>query len=52
MDIENEIVISGVSGRFPECENAADFITQLMSGVDLVTENDRRFKPGTFYGTF
>lgn len=42
----DEIVISGVAGRFPECENVEEFCKSLFEGNDLVTENDRRFKPG------
>lgn len=42
----NEIVISGVAGRFPECKNIEEFCNSLYEGKDLVTVNDRRFKPG------
>uniref|UniRef100_H2Y3E5 Fatty acid synthase n=1 Tax=Ciona intestinalis TaxID=7719 RepID=H2Y3E5_CIOIN len=40
------IVISGISGRFPESENVEEFWTNLLNKVDLVTEDDRRWKPG------
>lgn len=46
MDTCEEIVISGISGRFPECENVDEFMDSLIKGIDLVTENCRRFKPG------
>ncbi|XP_078483822.1 fatty acid synthase-like [Ciona intestinalis] len=39
------IVISGISGRFPESENVEEFWTNLLNKVDLVTEDDRRWKP-------
>lgn len=46
-DQEN-IVISGVSGRFPRSENVAEFAHNLLSGEDLVTEDDKRWPPGKY----
>lgn len=46
MDSTEEIVISGISGRFPECENIDQFWKALFDGVDLLTVDDRRFRPG------
>ncbi|CAB3400922.1 unnamed protein product [Caenorhabditis bovis] len=45
---QDEIVISGVSGRFPRCENVKEFGDMLLAGEDLVTEDDLRWPPG-FY---
>ncbi|VDO39253.1 unnamed protein product [Haemonchus placei] len=45
---QEEIVISGVSGRFPRCENVNEFGDLLLQGEDLVTEDDLRWPPG-FY---
>ncbi|KJH41745.1 acyl transferase domain protein [Dictyocaulus viviparus] len=45
---QEEIVISGVSGRFPRCENVDEFGDLLLQGEDLVTEDDLRWPPG-FY---
>lgn len=42
----NEICITGVAGRFPECENVEQFVEALFQGIDLMTEDDRRYKPG------
>lgn len=42
----DEICITGVSGRFPESENVDQFVDALFKGTDLLTEDDRRFKPG------
>lgn len=42
----NEIVISGISGRFPESSSIAEFRENLFSGVDLVTDDDRRWPSG------
>uniref|UniRef100_T1J426 Fatty acid synthase n=1 Tax=Strigamia maritima TaxID=126957 RepID=T1J426_STRMM len=40
------IVISGVSGRFPESDNVWEFRDHLFNGDDMVTEDDRRWPPG------
>ncbi|KAB0796701.1 hypothetical protein PPYR_10762 [Photinus pyralis] len=40
---EDEVVISGISGRFPECENMEELKRNLLDGVDMVTEDDRRW---------
>jgi len=45
-DVPEEVVISGVSGRFPESANIAEFREHLINGRDMVTEDDRRWKPG------
>ncbi|CAG7724181.1 unnamed protein product, partial [Allacma fusca] len=43
-----EIVISGMSGRFPESANLEEFRDNLFNGVDMVTEDDRRWKGEMF----
>ncbi|GMT36007.1 hypothetical protein PFISCL1PPCAC_27304 [Pristionchus fissidentatus] len=45
---QQDIVISGVSGRFPRCENVDEFGDLLLAGEDLVTEDDLRWPPGLF----
>lgn len=45
-DHEDEIVISGISGRYPECENVNEFWDNLMSGEELVSIDDRRWPVG------
>nr|CAB3243712.1 fatty acid synthase [Phallusia mammillata] len=40
------ISIAGLSGRFPESENVEEFWKNLLAGKDLVTEDERRWKPG------
>jgi len=42
-----ELSICGLSGRFPESENVKEFWENLIAGKDMVTEDDRRWKPGT-----
>ncbi|KAL0105763.1 hypothetical protein PUN28_015883 [Cardiocondyla obscurior] len=39
-----EIVISGIAGRFPDSNNVEEFKNNLMSKKDLVTDDDRRWK--------
>lgn len=41
-----EIAISGISGRFPESDNMDEFQQNLMEGRDMVTDDDRRWTPG------
>lgn len=44
--IQDDIVISGMSGRFPECDNISEFQEKLFAGVDLIKENDSRWPKG------
>ncbi|XP_053598737.1 fatty acid synthase [Microplitis demolitor] len=44
MDPGEEIVISGIAGRFPESDNMRHFQENLFNKVDLVTDDDRRWK--------
>lgn len=46
---EEEIVISGVAGRFPDSNNMKHFQENLMNKVDLVTDDDRRWKLGVTF---
>ncbi|KAH9507034.1 hypothetical protein DERF_011738 [Dermatophagoides farinae] len=41
--IKEDIVISGISGRFPEADNMDEFAQKLFSGEDMVTRDDRRW---------
>ena len=43
---EDEIVISGISCRFPESDNMTEFAEHLFHGDDLVTEDERRWELG------
>lgn len=42
----DEIVISGIAGRFPECENVEEFWKVLFDGIDVLTIDNRRYPPG------
>ena len=53
--MKEEIVISGISGRFPESNSTEEFWENLIGSVDMVTTNDRRWPIGNFrtkYDTF
>ncbi|KAK5643002.1 hypothetical protein RI129_009169 [Pyrocoelia pectoralis] len=41
--IIDDVVISGISGRFPECDSIEEFKQKLLDGVDLVTDDERRW---------
>ncbi|XP_014204160.1 fatty acid synthase-like [Copidosoma floridanum] len=41
---EEDIVISGIAGRFPESNNMKQLYHNLMSKNDLITDDDRRWK--------
>jgi fatty acid synthase len=41
---ENEdVVISGVGGRFPESDTVDEFAHNLYNKVDMIVEDDRRW---------
>lgn len=42
----NDVVISGISGRFPESNSIAEFRENLFNGIDMVTDDDRRWPAG------
>ena len=39
-----EVVISGMSGRFPDCDNVYELRDNLFNKTDMVTENEKRWK--------
>jgi len=43
-----EIVISGIAGRFPNSDNVEVLKKNLFNKVDLITDDDRRWKLGRF----
>ncbi|GFW74391.1 hypothetical protein TNCV_2412901 [Trichonephila clavipes] len=45
--MQSEIVISGISGRFPESDDVAEFSRNLYQKKDLVTESKKRWEPET-----
>lgn len=43
-----EVVISGVAGYFPDSSNVYHLRDNLMNKVDMVTDDDRRWKLGLY----
>lgn len=45
IDIENDndIVISGMSGRFPNSDNVAEFSFNLYNKIDMLDDDERRW---------
>ena len=44
---DDDVVFTGISGRLPESENISEFRSHLINGEDMVTDDDRRWQPGT-----
>lgn len=47
-DITENIVISGMAGKFPESDNMNELWDNLMNKVDMVTADDRRWEIGLY----
>lgn len=43
---KNDVIISGVSCRLPKSKNMNEFKENLMKGVDMVSDDGTRWKPG------
>ncbi|XP_045464695.1 fatty acid synthase-like [Harmonia axyridis] len=43
---KGNIVITGLSGRFPESNNVDEFRQQLLDGIDMITNDPRRWPAG------
>jgi fatty acid synthase len=41
-----EVVVSGMSGRFPESDSTDEFAKNLYNKVDMITADDRRWPSG------
>ena len=46
---EPEVVISGISGRFPSSDSIQEFKDNLFNGVDMVTADDSRWPIGEYF---
>lgn len=44
--VKENIVISGISGRYPDSDDIEKFWSNLMNGVPLYTADDRRWPIG------
>lgn len=49
---EEDIVISGLSGRLPESNNIEEFKKNLYNCVDCITDDERRWPAGKLHSTF
>lgn len=47
-EMNEDIVISGISGRFAESDNIDELAKNLFDNVDMITEDDRRWPLGKF----
>ena len=45
-DMNEDIVISGIAGRFPESDNMDEYANNLFKNIDMVTDDDRRWPSG------
>lgn len=43
-DSRDEIVITGIAGRFPNSENVGEFAYNLYNKIDMVDEDEKRWK--------
>ncbi|XP_058815854.1 fatty acid synthase [Topomyia yanbarensis] len=46
--IRDDICITGFSGRLPESSNIEEFKQNLMEGIDMVNDDDRRWPKGLY----
>ena len=46
--IDDDIVISGIGGRFPESDNLDELANNLIDNIDMVTRDERRWPIGMF----
>ena len=47
-EMNDDIVISGVAGRFPESDNIDELRDNLFKNVDMITEDERRWPLGLY----
>lgn len=45
---DDDVVISGMSGRFPYSDDLDNFVHNLYNGVDMVSEDDSRYPIGEY----
>lgn len=44
---DDDIVITGISGKFPKSDNLDDFKYHLYNGINMATDDCSRWTPGT-----
>ena len=45
---QDDVVISGFSGRLPESDSIEEFKKNLYDGVDMITDDERRWPSGMY----
>lgn len=45
---DNEIVITGISGRLPNCNTLEEFKEKLFNGTDILAEGENRWPDGKY----
>ena len=48
VDNEDDVVITGIAGRFPESDTLDELRDNLFANKDLITDDDRRWPPGLY----
>ncbi len=48
LKVGEDVVISGMSGRFPESDSVDEFAQNLYNKVDMIVDDDRRWPTGKF----
>ena len=46
--IDEDFVISGMSGRFPESDSTDEYFQNLYSGADMISGENRRWPTGLY----
>lgn len=49
---DDDVVISGISGRFPNCDTLEEFKEKLFNGTDILTEGESRWPDGIIHTCF
>lgn len=49
---DDDVVISGISGRFPNCDTVEEFKEKLFNGTDIFTEGESRWPDGKLHLLF
>jgi fatty acid synthase len=44
--LKEEIVISGLSGRYPESDTVDEFAQNLYNNIDMINDDERRWPKG------
>lgn len=49
---DDEVVISGISGRLPNCDTFEEFKEKLFNGTDILDEGESRWPDGKYIMLF